>query len=434
LYSGLDDDLWLPTGAAATILPHCDPAGYKCDFFESVIGRLKPGENLSAAQAELNGLDEQWARIYPDLEKNSLKLYPARGIDPHARMEISRVPPTLIAIVVLLLLIACANVSGLLLARGTARRREIAIRLALGAARGRIVRQLLTEAALLAFLGSAVGAVLLLWASHWLSNLPFVNTEGFRSFYNIGLDWRVAVGALLLTIVTVFVFATMPAIRATKFALLESLNQTTASATERSRSRGILVAGQVALAVVLSAGAVLMVRSLNHVLMGPGFDPSHLAIVRVSPYRLGYPAEKSAAIQTEALRKIGALPGVEAVSFGQLMPWWESWDDTVALPGQNDPTRTTQARVHYNSIAPNYLHTLGIGLLRGREFTDTDRKGTPNVVIVNETLAHEMWPKTDAVGQVMVIGGTECTVVGVAQDAQYSSSADGAHPFFYRPY
>jgi putative ABC transport system permease protein len=90
--------------------------------------------------------------------------------------------------------------------------------------------------------------------------------------------------------------------------------------------------------------------------------------------------------------------------------------------------------VHYNSIAPNYLHTLGIGLLRGREFTDTDRKGTPNVVIVNETLAHEMWPKTDAVGQVMVIGGTECTVVGVAQDAQYSSSADGAHPFFYRPY
>ncbi len=434
LFSGIDDDLYLPSGAAAGIVPHCNPAGYKCDFFESIIGRLKPGKDISTAQTELNGLDQQWEKIYPDLEKNTLKLYEARGIDPHNRLDIGHLPSTLTVVVVLLLLIACANVSGLLLARGTVRRKEIAMRLALGAGPVRIMRQLLTEAALLAALGSALGMTLLLWASRWLSNFPFVNTEGFRSFYNIGLDWHVGVATFLLSIVTVFVFGTIPAFRATKFALLESLNQTATRGTERSRARTILVAGQVALAVVLSAGAVLVVRSLNHVLMGPGFDPSHLAIVRVSPFRLGYAPAKSAAVQNEALRRIAALPGVEAVSFGQLMPWWESWDETVALPGQNDVPSDAQMRVHYNSIAPNYLQTLNISMRQGREFTEADRSGTPNVVVVNQSLARQMWPRSDAIGQVLVIGGTPCTVVGVAQDAQYSSSASSAHPFFYRPY
>jgi predicted permease len=434
LFSGIDNDLWLPSSAASFIVPHCNPPDYKCDFFNGVIGRLKPGKDLGSARAELNRLNQQWESVYPDLEKNSMRLNPARGIDPANRLEIAHLPSTLAAIVVVLLLIACANVSGLLLARATMRRKEIATRLALGARRSRIVRQLLTEAAILAVLGTGLGAVLLVWASHWLSNFPFVSTEGFRSFYNIGFDPRVFVATATLSVISVFIFGLIPAMRASAAAPMETLKDAGSPGAEHSWSRATLVASQMALAVLLSTGAILIVRSLNRVLMGPGVEPGRIAIVRVSPYRLGYAPAKSAAIQTEALRRIANLPGVEAVSFGQLMPWWESWDDTVSLPGREGGAPQTQLRVHYNSIAPNYFRTLKIPLLRGREFTDSDRKGSPNVVIVNESLAARMWPSADAIGQTLLIGGAPCTVVGVARDAQYNPATDGAHLYFYRPY
>jgi predicted permease len=435
LFSGIDDDLWLPGGAAAFIVPHCNPSDYKCTFFDAgLIGRLKPRADLAGASAELNRLNQQWETIYPDLEKNRMRLYPARGIDPANRLEIAHLPTILIGIVTVLLLIACANIAGLLLSRGAARRKEIATRLALGAKRSRIARQLLTESAILAALGTAAGMLLLLWATSWLSSFPFVSTEGFRSYYHIGFDPLVFAATALLSILSVFLFGLMPAMRATSAAPMESLRQAGYGETERSWSRAGLVAGQVALAMVLCTAAILAVRSLSHVLMGPGFDPNHIAIVRVSPYRLGYPAEKSARLQSDALKRIAALPGVEAVTFGQLMPWWESWEDTVTLPGGSAGTRETMLHVHYNSIAPNYLDTLNIPLLRGRDFTEADHKGTPNVVIVNESLARHMWPGRDATGETLVIGGTPCAVVGVAQDAQYNPATDGTHLFFYRPY
>ena len=434
LFSGTDDDLWMPSGAAAVAVPHCNPPGYKCGFFAGVIGRLRPDVDASSAQAELNGLNQQWESIYPDLEKSAHRLFQARGVDPRSRRAFNNLPSVLIATVAVLLLIACANLSGLLLARGMARGREIAIRLALGAGRGRIVRQLLTESAILAFLGSAAGALFLMWGSRWLANFPFAPTEGFRDFYNIGFDARVLAATMTLSAVTVFVFGLMPALRSSKPSPSEAMKQTGTSTADASWSSALLVGGQVALALVLSAGAVLMVRSLDHVLMGPGFDPRHIAIVRVSPYRLGYSPEKSAAIQTEAIRRLANLPGVEAVAFGQLMPWWESWEETVALPGEEQAAPDRMLHVHYNSIAPNYLRTLNIPLLRGREFTDLDRKGSPDVVVVNQSLASRIWPAQDAVGQTLVIGGTRCTVVGVAQDAQFSPSTDSSHMFFYMPY
>ncbi|HZP22328.1 MAG TPA: ABC transporter permease [Terriglobales bacterium] len=435
LFSGFDNDLWLPSSAASFIVPHCNPADYKCDFFNGVIGRLKPGMDLSSARNELNRLDQQWESVYPDLAKSIMRLYPARGIDPANRLEIAHLPSTLVAIVAVLLLIACANVSGLLLARGTVRRKEIATRLALGATRARIIRQLMTEAAMLVLLGTGLGALLLVWASRWLSNFPFVSTEGFRSFYQIGFDRRVFIATAALSVISVFLFGLLPALRASRTAPMETLKEAGALAgRQQTRSRALLVATQVALAMLLSTGAILIVRSLNRVLIGPGVDPDHVAIIRMSPYRLGYPPAKSAAIQAEAVTRIANLPGVVAVSFGQLMPWWESWEDTVALPGREGGVREMQLRVHYNSVAPNYLRTLGIPLLRGREFTSSDRKGSPNVVVVNESLAARLWPTGDAVGQTLLIGGTPCAVVGVARDAQYNPATDGAHLFFYRPY
>lgn len=445
LFYGFDNDFWLPGGAASYIVPHCDPSSYSCDFFSSLIGRLRPGEQIGNAQAEINGLDKQWEASYPDLRTRTLSFFPARGIDPANRKKISQLPPLLLAAVAVLLLIACANLSGLLLARGVVRNQEIAIRLALGAGRRRIIRQLLTESGMLGLAGSACGLALLLWSEPWLSHFPFARTEGFRSFYDIQFDWRVLLATFGVGMVSVLIFGTLPALRTSKAQPMQVMKQMGASAGRHSPARNILVVAQMALAVVLAAGAVLIYQSLSHILMGRGFDPKHVAIVRVSPYRLGYPQEKSARIQTEALRQIRQLPGVESASFGQLMPWWESWDDWVALPGEDGTAKDARIFVHYNSIAPGYLKTLKIRLLQGREFTDNDRAGAPNVVVVNETLARQLWPDRSPIGQTLVMGAVRSwdqstgrsenyTVVGVAQDAQYNPATDEAHTFMYMPY
>jgi putative ABC transport system permease protein len=434
LFSGIDDDLWLVSGAAALAPPRCKVLDYKCDFFAGVIGRLKPGKNLGSATAELNGLNQHWEGIYPDLEKNKLTFYPARGIDPHNRLEIEHLPLILILSVAVLLLITCANLSGLLLVRGISRSKEIAIRVALGAARGRVIRQLLIEAALLAFLGTALGMFLSFGASGWLSAFPFASTEGFRSFYKVGVDLHVLAAVAALSIVTVLIFGLTPAVRVSSIAPIEAVKQGGSSGRSSSWSGYVLVSAQVALAVFLSTGAMLASRSLAHVLHGPGFNGSHISIVRVSPYRVGYTPTKSAQIQTEVLRRISAIPGVEAVSFGQLMPWWESWQAAVALPGQEDARPEAQLTVHFNNIAPNYLRTLNIPLLRGREFTESDRKGSPNVVIVNQSLARRMWAAKDPIGQTLAVDGTKCTVVGIANDAQFTTATDDNHFFFYLPY
>jgi predicted permease len=285
----------------------------------------------------------------------------------------------------------------------------------------------------------------LFWSEEWLSHFPFATEEGFASYYNVQLDWRVLAATFAVGLLTVLLFGLVPAFRASNLVPMQAMKQTDSIASRRSRLGGILVAGQVALALVLAAAAVLVFKSLDNILMGRGFDPSHIAVVRVSPYRLGYSSEQSSKIQTEALRQLKSLPGVEEASFGQLMPWWESWEDWVALPRQEAPRQAVRINVHYNSIAPGYLKTLKVPLLRGREFGEQDREGTPNVVIVNETLARELWPNQEALGRTLLMGGVrswdqqtgkteEATVVGVAADAQFNPATDGAHTFMYLPY
>jgi predicted permease len=436
LHAGIDNDLWIPTAGAAVVARGCERELSRCGFFDGLVGRLRPGHSLVSAQAELNALNKQWEGIYPDLRKTGIVLSPARGLYPGrgARREVAQAASLLPASVIILLLIACANLAGLLLARGTARAKEIAVRLALGASRARIIRQLLTEAALLAVLGSLLGLLLLQGSEGWLSRFPFIGSEGFKSYYDVSLNSAVLASTLALSVMTVFVFGLAPAVRASAPAPIQTLKNMESTASPRSRLRGMLVGGQVALAFILAAGALLLVQSLDHVLMGPGFDPSHIAIVRVSPYRLGYTPAESEKIQREALRRVASLPGVRSASFGRLMPWWESSDKWIALPGHEPAREEAQVRAHYNDIAPNFLKTVQIPLLRGREFTDGDRQGVPRVVVVNESLAARMWPVQDPLGQTLVIGGVNHTVVGVARDAQYNPASDGAHLFFYLPY
>jgi len=441
LHAGIDNDLWIATAGAAVGTRDCPQTPSRCGVFEALVGRLRPGVALRPAQEEMNALNRQWEAADPALRKSVIVLSPARGLYRVAeRREIVQAARLLPSCVLALLLIACANLAGLLLARGAARSKEIAVRLAVGATRGRIVRQLLTEAGLLALLGTSLGLLLLLGSQGWFSRFPFVGSEGFKSYYEVSLSPAILALSFGLSILTVFLFGLVPALKTSTPAPIQALKGTESAAGQSARLRGLLVSGQVALALVLAAGSILLIRSLDHILMGSGFDPNHVAIVRVSPYRLGYAQAQSERIQEEALRRVAGLPGVESVSFGQRAPWWESFDDWIALPGhghedgrqkQKDDTRLW---AHYNTIAPNFLKTLQIPLLRGREFTSGDRVGAPKVVIVNQALAARMWPAQEAVGQTLVIGGANYTVVGVAANAQYSPASDSPHLFFYLPY
>jgi putative ABC transport system permease protein len=434
ILAGTDEDLWLPTSATGIMDSGCSAKQPSCDLFENFVGRLKPGRTMGAAQDEMNALNRQWEAIHPDLEKSSALVYWARGLHPAWRGDISPLPKLLLSAVAVLLLIACANVAGLLLARGTSRSKEIAVRVALGAGRGRIVRQLLTEAALLAVAGCGLGLLLLRASQGWLSHFPFHENEGFASYYDVSLDRPVLVATVMVSALAVFVFGLLPALRTSRAAPMLALKNTDTTSGQSARLRGTLVVVQVALASTLGCAALLVVRSLNHVLLGPGFDPSHVAFVRVTPNRLGYTSHDSAKIQEEALRRLASVPGVESVSFSQWFPWWTSHDAWVALPGQDAVEEQSRVHAFYNRVAPNYLATLRITLLQGRDFSAFDQKNSPRVTIVNESLASRMWPGQSPVGQTIVIDGLEHTVVGVAHDAQYNSALDLPSLFFYVPY
>jgi predicted permease len=434
ILAGVDDDLWMPASAVSIMDSGCTAKQSTCSFFENFVGRLKPGRQKEAAQDEMSALNRQWEGLHPELVQSSILVYWARGLHPAWRAEVSPLPKLLLSAVAMLLLIASANVSSLLLARGTSRSKEIAVRLALGAGRSRIVRQLLTESALLAAAGCAVGLAMLVASQGWLSRFPFHDNEGFASYYNVGLNRPVLLATVSLSTLVVFVFGLLPAMRSSHAAPMSALKTTDAASGQSTRLRAILVVAQMALASTLGCAALLVVRSLDHVVMGPGFDPSHVAFVRVSPSRLGYTPQDSARIQKETQRKLETVPGVQSVTFSQWFPWWTSHDAWVALPGHSDVEERSRIHAFYNRVAPNFFATLRIPLLRGRDFSAFDQSNTPRVIIVNESLASQMWPGQDPVGRTIVIDGLEHTVVGMAHDAQYNPVSDRPSLFFYLPY
>ncbi len=432
--AGTEEDLWLPTSAVTIVDSGCSARQPTCDIFNNFVGRLKPGRTIAVAQDEMNALNRQWEAIHPHLEQNSVLVYWARGLHPARRADVSPLPKLLLSAVAVLLLIACANVAGLLLARGTSRSKEIAVRLALGAGRGRIVRQLLTEAALLAVAGCVLGLLLLRASQGWLTHFPFHENEGFASYYDVSLNRPVLVATVLLSALAVFVFGLLPALRTSHAAPMLALKNKDAASGQSARLRGTLVVAQVTLASTLGCAALLVVRSLDHVLTGPGFDPSHVAFVRVTPSRLGYTPQKSAGIQMEALRRLAVVPGVESASFAQWFPWWASHEAWIALPGQAKTDDHARVHAFYNRVAPNFFATLRIPLLRGRDFSAFDQKSGPRVTIVNESLANRMWPGEDPVGRTVMLDGLEHAVVGEARDAQYNPASDLPQLFFYVPY
>ena len=432
--AGFPNEFWLPAMMLRLGYRWCDAiANAQCKPLQ-LLGRLAPGRTLAEAEAELNLLAQQLAATFPTEQGRVISLRPALGVRMIEREGFAYQMQLLMTVTGLLLLIACANVAGLLLVRGAARRKEIAVRLCIGAGRGRLIRQFLTESLSLALAGGGLGLLLSRWARDLLAT--FYNTsDGVQ--YDLSLSSRALVYALALTLFTGLLSGLLPALQATRHDLTRALKDEGASQRpRRQRLRSALVIGQVALSLALLVAAGLILRSESHIRQGANFDPLHVAAVRLRPRLLNYRPEQAQAFTREVARRLEATPGVESVTLGSGtgLAWLSGGEVRVRLPEQTAQRAEEQLQVEYQEIAPRFCKTLKIPLLEGREFNEGDRPGAQRVVIINETLARRLWPQGAAPERTLILNDQPYQVVGVSKDAQLYNAFDGPQPFLYFPY
>jgi predicted permease len=432
--AGFPNDLWLPTMMLRLGYRFCDAlTDSGCRPLE-LLGRLAPGRTPAEAEAELNMLARQLATAFPSEQGRLVSLRPALGVRVNERPEYAYQMQLLMTVTGLLLLIACANVAGLLLVRAAARRKEISIRLCIGAGRWRLIRQFLTESLLLSFAGGALGLLISRWAKDLLA--VFYNSSGWDVHYDLSLSPRELVYALAITLFTGLFFGLLPALQATRHDLTRALKDEGASQRpRRQRLRSALVIGQVALSLTLLVAAGLLVRSESNIHQGANFDPQHVVTLRLRPGLLNYSSEKAQAFTREVVRRLEGVPGVQSVSLARVSMVWPSGGHVrVRLPEQVSNRPEDQLQVRYNEIAPRLFETLRIPLIQGRDFNDGDVAGAPRVVIVNETLAKRMWPGGEPLERILVVNDQPYQVAGVLKDAQMRNAAEAPLPFLYLPY
>jgi predicted permease len=432
-FAGLDTwsspDLWMPMSAWDLIAP--GERGNRRTARFTLIGRLKPDATVAQARTEIETIARRLAREYPATNRD-------RGavVMSQFAYQLQRAGTTagvLAGIVGFVLLIACANVAGVLMARSEARRREIAIRLAVGSGRGRLVRQLLTENALLGLFGT-LGALAL---SAWLIDLlPTVIPAELRpSFFR--LDLRVLFFTVLLSGLTLLLSGLFPALQAARAELAGVLKDAGSVRRSRAVGRHALVAGQIALSlVVLSAGG-LLVRSLLYTMnMNLGFARKNVLLARLYP-DLNETAARNLFAELEG--RLRALPGVVRVTSARRAPLWPSeggYAETVSLPGYQSPSGETSFPIRCTSAGAEYFRLLGIRVMSGRDFSAQDTPSSRPVLIVNETFARRFWPNEDPLGRIVRVGRTKPTdreIVGIVRDAKIGSLEEPPEPYFYMP-
>jgi putative ABC transport system permease protein len=417
----------------------------------AAIGRLKPGVSLVQAQAQLEAFNRQLELANPlpaDRTRGpnadrSLKLVHSQGLFAPLRPMANTATALLSAVVGLVLLIACANVANLLLARAAARRKEIAIRLALGAGRMRLIRQLLTESFLLALLGAVVGLLIAIWINQALMALE----PPVPAAWNFQIDLRLDAAALgftiLLTFVTALIFGLAPALQASKPDLVPALKDEASAPARRGRYlrwlslRNSLVVAQLAVSLVLLVGAGLFIRSLQHVQrLDLGFKTEDRLAMSFNLAMQGYDEARTREFVARAIERLAALPGVERVSAANTLPLGVmGFGAPVEIEGRPTPPDARPVFVENQLVGLDYLRTMGTRLVHGRDFTAQDATAAVRVAIINERMARRFFPNEDPLGKRLRMGEPNapfCEIVGVAQDVTFNLGADPG-PAVYRP-
>jgi predicted permease len=405
----------------------------------TVLARTGSGIRIEQAQSALSIFGQRLFKQFPRTdERDILRVIPLRppgiinGTNP-----MPRIAGLFLALAGLVLILACINVANLLLVRVAMRRREMAVRAALGAARLRLIRQLLTESLLLALLGCFGGILAGLAASRALSSVPWQSELPF--VLDFQFDWRVFAFAFAVALFTALLVGIVPALRVSRGALGEILHEGGRTSTVgRQRFRSALVAVQVAGSLALLIVAGLFVRNLRSVQHADlGFDPQHVLNFTLDPSEIGYTPVQGQTFYKELLARARSLPGIQSASLASLVPLGETvLGDDIDVPAYQVPKDQPAPSAEYNSVSPGYFQTMGIPLLRGRDLSDADDEDSPRVAVINQAMADRFWPGQSPLGRLFTMSSDSkhsIAVVGVVKNSRMADLYSPIEPLFYRP-
>lgn len=428
------DQLWVPLAFDAK------EAASRGNHFLEVIARMRPGVTLQQAQAEMSTIAARLAQQYP--EENLRVGSVVTALQEQVVGDIKPALLVLLGAVGFVLLIACANVANLLLARAAARQKEIALRLALGAGRSRLTRQFLTESVLLAVIGGAVG---LLLSIAGLRVLKTFIPDTISQAQAISIDAKVLVFTGLVALVTGIIFGLAPAMQVSHLDINDTLKEggrDAAGGTRGNRIRALLVIGEIAVSFVLLMGAGLLINSFMHLRnLHPGFRANHLLTMKIPLSEVKYPdKERRSPFYAEVLRRVQALPGVQSAAVAGNLPLTYDGDSMpIGIEGRTDPPPDQRPDVILRVVGPGYFSTMGIPLVRGRDFSEQDKADSARVVIVSEKTARHFWPGENPIGKRLKPGSTSrnipwIEIIGVVKDVRQNDFVSEPKMQMYMPY
>jgi predicted permease len=431
-------NFWVPASMEEVF----EAGGYKLEDrgarWIEAYARLKPGATREQAQQEVSAIAKRLETDYPATNRGrSIQLWPLWQTPFNNAGTLLPTLEIMLAVVVFVLLIACANVGNLLLVRSFARRHEMTVRLAIGAGRGRLLRQLFTEGLILSALGAAGGLLVAHWCRHALVLL--LPARGGVSMHLPGeIDWRVLALSAGICLFATLIVGLIPALQTRNLDLAGALKAESygvVSTRGRAWVRSSLVVLQVSLSFVLLVGAGLLVQSLQKIrTASPGFTTHAVLSTAVPLVAAGYDVSRARAFEDELINRIQALPGVESVAFARLEPLgYGTYSSSPIVVDGYQPPPDEQPSVEYNQVGPAYFATMGIPLVSGREFTRADDEKAALVAVVNQTMVTRYWRGQNPVGQRLQVKGQWLQIIGVAADSKYSSMREPAKPFFYVP-
>jgi predicted permease len=436
--TGVRTEIWVPIMMEAQLNPLGDLLHDHHQFWLFAFGRLKPGVVLEQAQEEMTLRLKREVKNYPEEHKghDSATVYPLWRNPFGLNYFLSTLLPVLMTIAGLVLLLACANVANLMLVRSVGRRREIAIRMSLGASRWRLVRQLLVESLMLALAGGAVALLITFWTAGTL--MKFMPTTDFPISLIVRTDRTVLLATMVISVLTGVIFGILPALRTSGVAPVAVLKEDTGSASggqRKARLASGLVVAQISLSLLLLICAGLFIRSfMSAQQINLGFNPHNVLIASYDLFTAGYSDEKGAEFDRQLVAKLEALPGMQSVALSSRVPGFAQGSTSVKPEGYVSPANESM-ETQVAIITPNYFQTMQIPIVKGRDFTLQDTKSSQRAVIVSEAFVNRYWPHQEALGKQLYsdLPKEWFTVVGVARDSKMTGLNEKPTPFVYLP-
>ncbi|HKV25237.1 MAG TPA: ABC transporter permease [Candidatus Acidoferrum sp.] len=435
-FTALRSDIWLPISMQPQVMPGRSRLNSRDDTWLNIYGRLLPGVSRERAQSEISVVFLRIAQQFPDSHQsfNQITLFPLWRA-PGANSIFSIVMPMLLAVAGLLLLLTCANVANLMLVRASARVKELALRLSLGASRARLVRQLLVEGALLAIAGGAAALLLTRWDSRYFMSMA--PQSDLPIWVNVRLDHRVLLFTFAVSVATALLFGILPALRASSTSPITALkNESSSLSGGRAKARlsRILAVAQIALSLLLLISASLFLQSFRKAQQFfPGFNPNNVFLASYDLFPNGYDSKSGLALDRQILEQVYAVHGVQSAALADWVPLGFSSHSATFLPDGYAPHKHEVLDAGFTAVSPRYFFTIQLLLLRGRDFSSQDVSDSLPVAIINSYLANRYYPGRDALGSRIQFDGIWRTIVGIAQDSKYYSLQEPPQPFVYLP-